>query len=116
MKAISAIVLSIILFVSLALIPAISSAQNENHPGNTYMNSDADTGTSLLNGTTNGTASRFDPMWLLPLLIVPVAYVIYKAANNDFENSDYDRTSPFIGAKGGKATKKSESEMENFDE
>jgi hypothetical protein len=106
MKAISAVILSIMLFVSLALLPAISSAQNTGL--NTYNNPNADTGPSLLNRSSN---NKFDPMWLLPLLIVPVAYVIYKAANNDLtDDSRGFNSSSMIGAKGGKAKKRMEEE------
>jgi hypothetical protein len=108
MKVITAAVLSVMLFVSLALIPAIGSAQNVGQSTNTYSNSSADTGTSLLNGSTNGTGSRFDPMWLLPLLIVPVAFVIYKAANNDLMDTTYRGGTSFAGVKGGKSSKKAD--------
>lgn len=101
MKILSAAVLSVILFVSFALLPAVSSAQNAGEYNDTYMNSDANTGSTLLNGTN----TKFDPMWLLPLLIVPVAYVIYKAANNDLTMNSFDSGTSWAGAKGGKAIK-----------
>jgi hypothetical protein len=109
MKTISATIVALILFVSLALTPALSSAQGTAGPGETYMNNDATTGTGGTTGTTTTdttTDNGFNPLWLLPLLAIPVIYFIYKASNDDARERRYDTREPLAGAKGGRSERR----------
>jgi hypothetical protein len=120
MKSITATVVALILFLSLAITPALTRAQGTGGT-DSYMNSGSTNGTNGSTGT-NGTTgvtdntgttkdNGFNPMWLLPLLAIPVIYYLYKSSNDNSRDTGYDRGS-IAGAKGGKSERRNDFENE----
>jgi hypothetical protein len=85
------------------LFPVTTLAQvNQDTP--TIQNQSGDTGTT---GTTNTTGTPtntedegFNPMWLLPLLLVPLAFMLWPKEKRDHR----DENRGYAGAKGGETS------------
>ncbi|CAN5199342.1 hypothetical protein BH11PAT1_BH11PAT1_2060 [soil metagenome] len=96
--------ISAALFIAISFFPVVSFAQNTqsqrtySNPGSTDMGTRSD-GTGNTTNTTSD--SGFNPLWLLPLLAIPVLFIAMKSGSYDNERH-YDQQG-FTGAKGGRS-------------
>jgi hypothetical protein len=105
MNKIKMLILSMVLLVAFAVVPT-SFAQSSQNTGTGYTNSDSSVnnpGTGTTTTTTQDQNDRgFNPLWLLPLLAIPL-YFILRNTNKDDNDNRYESRAPMAGAKGGRA-------------
>lgn len=101
---------------SIILVPTTSYAQSTTTDTGTY-NSNSTSNTDTGAGTTTDNTGGFNWWWLLPLLAIPVFFVLVSRGHDDLEDKYYTDQRSFAGAKGGRARKKAEdTDEEDVDE